>query len=89
MQETAQKFGRSSRIKNTCVFGGAPKGPQLRDIENGCEVVIATPGRLIDYLEMGKVTVWQYTYFAILQYKKDYLSFLFFSCVPPMHNFIL
>ena len=26
----AQKYGSSSRIKNTCVFGGAPKGPQIR-----------------------------------------------------------
>ena len=38
------KFGRSSKIKNTCVYGGAPKGPQLRDLQNGCEIVIATPG---------------------------------------------
>lgn len=57
IQEVAHKFGQSSRIKNTCVFGGAPKGPQLRDIENGCEVVIATPGRLIDFLEMGKMNL--------------------------------
>ena len=57
IQEVAHTFGQSSRIKNTCVFGGAPKGPQLRDIENGCEVVIATPGRLIDFLEMGKMNL--------------------------------
>ena len=41
MQEVADAFGKSSRIKNTCVFGGAPKGPQLRDIENGVEICIA------------------------------------------------
>ena len=35
IQEVADQFGKSSRLKNTCVFGGAPKGPQLRDIENG------------------------------------------------------
>ena len=55
IQEVAIEFGRTSKIKNTCVFGGAPKGPQMRDLENGCEVVIATPGRLIDFLEMGNV----------------------------------
>jgi superfamily II DNA/RNA helicase len=53
----AHQFGTSSRLRNTCVFGGAPKGPQLRDIENGCEIVIATPGRLIDFLEMGKISL--------------------------------
>jgi superfamily II DNA/RNA helicase len=65
IQEVAQQFGQSSRIKNTCVFGGAPKGPQLRDIENGCEVVIATPGRLIDFLEMGKMNLRRVTYMVL------------------------
>lgn len=34
----AQDFGTSSKIRSTCVFGGAPKGPQLRDLERGSEV---------------------------------------------------
>ena len=61
----ADQFGKSSRIKNTCVFGGAPKGPQLRDIENGCEIVIATPGRLIDFLEAGKMNLQRVTYLCL------------------------
>lgn len=36
----AQDFGTSSKIRSTCVFGGAPKGPQLRDLERGSEVRI-------------------------------------------------
>ena len=65
IQEVAQEFGRTSRIKNTCVFGGAPKGPQLRDLEHGCEIVIATPGRLIDFLEMGKTNLRRTTYLVL------------------------
>jgi len=65
IQEVAQEFGRTSRIKNTCVFGGAPKGPQLRDLEGGCEIVIATPGRLIDFLEMGKTNLRRCTYLVL------------------------
>merc|ERR1719412_2181362 len=65
IQEVANEFGRSSKIKNTCVFGGAPKGPQMRDLENGCEIVIATPGRLIDFLEMGKTNLRRCTYLAL------------------------
>jgi superfamily II DNA/RNA helicase len=65
IQEVASDFGRTSRIKNTCVFGGAPKGPQLRDLERGCEVVIATPGRLIDFLEMGKTNLRRCTYLVL------------------------
>ena len=65
IQEVAQDFGKSSRIKNTCVFGGAPKGPQLRDLEGGCEIVIATPGRLLDFLEMGKTNLRRTTYLVL------------------------
>merc|ERR1712045_488710 len=65
IQEVADQFGKSSRIKNTCVFGGAPKGPQLRDIENGVEICIATPGRLIDFLEAGKVNLRRTTYLCL------------------------
>lgn len=65
IQEVVADFGRTSRIKSTCIFGGAPKGPQLRDLEHGCEVVIATPGRLIDFLEMGKTNLRRCTYLVL------------------------
>ncbi len=55
----ADKFGRSSGIRNTCVYGGAPKGPQLRDLQYGVQIVIATPGRLNDFLEAGQVRLQQ------------------------------
>ena len=46
-------------IRTACLFGGAPKGGQIRDLERGAEICVATPGRLIDILEMGKVlTAW-------------------------------
>lgn len=51
----ADKFGRSSGIRNTCVYGGAPKGGQLRDIQYGVHIIIATPGRLNDFLEARQV----------------------------------
>lgn len=35
VQEVAQEFGHSSRIRSVCVYGGAQKGPQLRDLERG------------------------------------------------------
>ncbi|CAL4067256.1 unnamed protein product [Meganyctiphanes norvegica] len=61
----AQEFGRSSKIKSTCVFGGAPKFPQLRDLERGAEIVIATPGRLLDFLEAGKTNLRRCTYLVL------------------------
>lgn len=47
------------------VFGGAPKGPQARDLERGVEIVIATPGRLIDFLEKGTTNLRRCTYLVL------------------------
>lgn len=63
--EEAVKFGRSSRISSTCLYGGAPKGPQLRDLERGVDVVVATPGRLNDILEMRKISLKQVSYLVL------------------------
>lgn len=35
IQQESTKFGASSKIKNTCIYGGAPKGPQIRDLQKG------------------------------------------------------
>lgn len=65
IQEECTKFGQSSKIKNTCVYGGAPKGAQIRDLRRGCEIVIATPGRLIDMLESGVTNLRRVTYLVM------------------------
>ena len=65
IQEVAAQFGDSSRIKTTCIFGGAPKGPQCRDLERGVEICIATPGRLIDMLETLKTNLRRVTYLVL------------------------
>ncbi|XVF14079.1 hypothetical protein REPUB_Repub09cG0026000 [Reevesia pubescens] len=65
IQTEAQKFGKSSRISCTCLYGGAPKGPQLREIERGVDIVVATPGRLNDILEMRKISLHQVSYLVL------------------------
>ncbi|PHH82858.1 hypothetical protein CDD82_4496 [Ophiocordyceps australis] len=65
IQQEMRKFGSSSRIRNTCVYGGVPKGPQIRDLSRGVEVCIATPGRLIDMLEAGKTNLRRVTYLVL------------------------
>uniref|UniRef100_A0A8C9VUV4 RNA helicase n=1 Tax=Scleropages formosus TaxID=113540 RepID=A0A8C9VUV4_SCLFO len=65
VQQVAYDYGKSSRIKSTCVYGGAPKGPQIRDLERGVEICIATPGRLIDFLEAGKTNLRRCTYLVL------------------------
>ncbi|MGH0186052.1 UNVERIFIED_CONTAM: hypothetical protein FKN15_024769 [Acipenser sinensis] len=65
VQQVAAEYGRASRLKTTCIYGGAPKGPQIRDLERGVEICIATPGRLIDFLEVGKTNLRRCTYLVL------------------------
>ncbi|CAD5123374.1 DgyrCDS11730 [Dimorphilus gyrociliatus] len=63
--QVATEFGQNSRVKNCCVYGGAHKGLQIRELEKGVEIVIATPGRLLDLLEMGKTNLSRCTYLVL------------------------
>eukprot|EP00884_Botryococcus_braunii_P017480 jgi/Botrbrau1/4415/Bobra.0348s0007.1 len=65
IKDEADKFGRSGGIRNTCAYGGAPKGPQQRDISHGVHLIIATPGRLNDFLESGVVRLHQVSYLVL------------------------
>lgn len=38
IQEEALKFGSFTKIRSTCIYGGAPKGPQIRDLQRGTYV---------------------------------------------------
>ncbi|XP_061715263.1 uncharacterized protein LOC133523606 isoform X1 [Cydia pomonella] len=65
IQSVAQAYSARGLIRNTCLFGGSPKGPQARDLERGVEIVIATPGRLIDFLERGTTNLRRCTYLVL------------------------
>ncbi|XP_031629612.1 ATP-dependent RNA helicase p62 [Contarinia nasturtii] len=65
IQQVAGEFGSESQVRNTCCFGGASRGPQARDLQRGCEIVIATPGRLIDFLESGQTNLKRCTYLVL------------------------
>lgn len=54
IMEESQRFGRSCGARTICCYGGSNKFPQIAAFERGIEVVIATPGRLNDLLEMKK-----------------------------------
>lgn len=63
--ECANMFSYACNLKHVCVYGGAPKGPQLRDIERGAEICIATPGRMLDFLECRKINLNRCTYLVL------------------------
>ncbi|RNF22702.1 putative DEAD box RNA helicase [Trypanosoma conorhini] len=52
-------------VRCGCVYGGSPKGPQLGILRQGVHVLVATPGRLIDFLEIKRVNLFRVTYLVL------------------------
>ena len=56
VEKSAMKYGNElRRFRTACLVGGAPYGLQLKRLSQPVDVVVATPGRLIDHLERGKI----------------------------------
>ncbi|XP_069388325.1 DEAD-box helicase 3 X-linked a isoform X4 [Paralichthys olivaceus] len=53
--EEARKVAYRSRVRPCVVYGGADIGQQIRELERGCHLLVATPGRLVDMMERGKI----------------------------------
>uniref|UniRef100_A0A672P4S2 RNA helicase n=1 Tax=Sinocyclocheilus grahami TaxID=75366 RepID=A0A672P4S2_SINGR len=53
--DEARKFAYRSHVRPCVVYGGADIGQQIRDLERGCHLLVATPGRLVDMMERGKI----------------------------------
>jgi len=53
--EEIKKLGRHTGIKPATVYGGQGMGIQLDQLKRGAEIVVATPGRLIDHLKRGSI----------------------------------
>ncbi|KAJ7373006.1 putative ATP-dependent RNA helicase ddx4 [Desmophyllum pertusum] len=53
----AKKFSLGTILRPVVAYGGVSVNHQLRQIANGCNFLVATPGRLLDFVEKGKVSL--------------------------------
>ncbi len=60
-----EKFGRHARISVTLAIGGVPMGRQIRALARGVDVLVATPGRLMDLVENHAVKLDQVEMFVL------------------------
>jgi ATP-dependent RNA helicase RhlE len=51
--DSIKTYGRHLRLNVTTIYGGAGMGPQVDNLRRGTDILVATPGRLIDHLERG------------------------------------
>ncbi|CAL8463679.1 g3213 [Coccomyxa elongata] len=57
--EEARKFTYQTGLHPVVCYGGAPSGFQLRELEKGVDILVATPGRLCMFIERGRISLSQ------------------------------
>ncbi|XP_024398260.1 DEAD-box ATP-dependent RNA helicase 37 [Physcomitrium patens] len=65
ISDEAKKFAYQTGIRVVVAYGGAPVHNQLREMERGVDILVATPGRLSDLLERARVSLSMVRYLAL------------------------
>ena len=65
IDDSFRAYGKFTGVKNTVIFGGVKQAAQTRSLKKGVEILIATPGRLLDLMEQGFITLKHIEYFVL------------------------
>ena len=60
-----KKYGRYLKLRAVCIYGGAKQGPQIDALLSGGDILIATPGRLLDFMGGGYINLSQVETFVL------------------------
>ena len=63
--ESFNAYGRHTQLNCTVIFGGVGQGPQVTALKSGVDVVIATPGRLLDLMNQGFISLREVEIFVL------------------------
>ena len=63
--ESAREYGKYVSLRTAVVFGGVSIGPQINALRSGCDLLIATPGRLLDLAEQRAADLRNVEYFVL------------------------
>ncbi len=55
--ESFTAYGKFTGIRNTVIFGGVKQGKQVNTLRNGVDILVATPGRLLDLMNQGFISL--------------------------------
>ncbi|KAI9125613.1 hypothetical protein K1719_003031 [Acacia pycnantha] len=65
IHDEAKKFAYQTRVKIVAAYGGAPIAQQFHNLEKGVDILVATPGRLVDMIERGRVSLTRIKFLAL------------------------
>lgn len=57
IDDSFKSYGSHTGLKCTVVFGGVPQNPQVNALRNGVDILVATPGRLLDLMDQGFISL--------------------------------
>lgn len=55
--ESLTAYGRYTNLKNTVIYGGVKQGKQVNTLKSGVDILVATPGRLLDLMNQGFISL--------------------------------
>ncbi|WP_319592272.1 DEAD/DEAH box helicase [uncultured Draconibacterium sp.] len=58
-------YGKYSNLQNAVIFGGVPQNPQVRQLQKGVDILVATPGRLLDLISQNHISLQHIKYFVL------------------------
>jgi ATP-dependent RNA helicase RhlE len=65
VEEAISEYGKHTNLRSTCVYGGVDIRQQLPIVRAGVEILVATPGRLLDHIEQKSVNLGQVEIFVL------------------------
>lgn len=63
--ESFKAYAKYTNVKNTVIFGGVTQGSQTDALQRGVDVLVATPGRLLDLMNQGYISLRDVNYFVL------------------------
>ncbi len=63
--ENLRAYSKYTEIKNTVIFGGVNQRPQISALKVGVDILVATPGRLLDLMNQGYISLKDVNYFVL------------------------
>jgi ATP-dependent RNA helicase RhlE len=57
IQESFEAYGKFTRLSHLGIFGGVPQGAQVQALRRGVDILVATPGRLLDLMQQNLVNL--------------------------------
>ncbi len=63
--ESFTTYGKYTDVRNTVIFGGVKQGAQTQALRKGVDVLVATPGRLLDLMNQGFISLKDLEYFVL------------------------